>query len=158
MVIPMNKHRSLITQAPLARGAVIATLLMCSGCFYFIEEGQGGAAERFPVQPATHSSDQEQRKQNIAQGIINYPQRFKKCQQQLAKLQNRALYQRYPVRFDDLSIILIHSQRMYQAQFYPLAMQYLQRAESLIAALESNSKSTQPKPEKTYSKPQLVAF
>jgi len=112
-----------------AKATLLLNLLLCSGCFYLIEEGKGGTAERF-------NQSQSSTKNNIAPDST-YPFRLQQCQQHLQKFHNSTVYLRYPTRYQNVSELLILSQRMHSAQFYTQAILHLQQAESLLLTLNT---------------------
>jgi hypothetical protein len=110
-----------------AKAILLLNLLLCSGCFYLIEEGKGGTAERF-------NQSQSSIKNNIASNST-YPLRLQQCKQHLQQHHDSTSYLRYPARYHDISELLILSQRMHFAQFYTQAILHLQQAESLLLTL-----------------------
>ena len=114
-----------------AKAILLLNLLLCSGCFYLTEEGKGGTAERFN-QPQSLIS-------NSITPDNTYPLRLQQCKQHLKQYHNSTFYLRYPARYQDISKLLILSQRMHSAQFYTQAILHLQQAESLLLALKLES-------------------
>jgi len=110
-----------------AKATLLLNLLLCSGCFYLIEEGKGGTAERF-------NQSQSSIKNNLALNNT-YPLRLQQCKQRLQQHHDSIFYLRNPARYQDISELLILSQRMHSAQFYTQAILHLQQAESLLLTL-----------------------
>ncbi len=148
---------SLITSSFKAcfKTSLLLSLLMNSGCFYFIEEGKGGVAERFPIQQPIADTPNKL--------AINFPKRFDKCKKRLVEYQNSPLNMHHPVRFHKIAEMLVISQRMHEANFYRQASHYLGQAEKSLTALQSKVKQSkpvfvQPKAENVPKEPTLVSF
>jgi len=110
-----------------AKAILLLNLLLCSGCFYLTEEGKGGTAERFNQSQSLIS--------NSITSDNTYPLRFQQCKQRLQQYHNSTLDLRYPTRYQDISKLLILSQRMHSAQFHTQAILHLQQAENLLLTL-----------------------
>ena len=110
------------------KATVLLNLVLCSGCFYLIEEGKGGTAERF--------SQSQWLTTNNGTFDSAYTLRLQQCKQHLKQYHNSAQYLRHPTHFQEISSILILSQRMHSAKFYAQAKEHLQQAEDLLLALK----------------------
>lgn len=109
--------------ATLTTSMLCFSLLLNSGCFYLVEDGKGGVAERFPIEHKHPLSDPD------------YSTRLQKCKEKLQQHHRSDYSRRFPVRYGDIDRLLIRSQRLYTADFYPQATLSLQRAEVLLRQL-----------------------
>jgi hypothetical protein len=146
----LSIHRKAYLKNVLRLPALLLPIVLSSGCFYFIEEGQGGVAERFPVHQPTNST--------VNSLAVNFPKRFDKCKKRLDEYQSSPKYMHHPVRYHKIAETLIRSQRLHDAKFYVQANQFLDQAEKQLMALQNKPVPTQPKPAKTPTKTAVVSF
>ncbi|MGY8873046.1 MAG: hypothetical protein ACKVJE_21690 [Pseudomonadales bacterium] len=101
----------------LASTLLVLSLSQCSGCFYWVAEGQGGVAERFPVTEKDHP---------LASRLLM-------CEQ---KMQQHTSTQQRTERYQIAQQLLIQSRRLYEAELYQAVDSPLQHAETLIRQIE----------------------
>lgn len=101
------------------------SLLLNGGCFYLVEDGKGGVAERFPIDVERQPS-----------GPV-YSARLQKSKERLQQHHRSGNSHRFPVRYDDIDRLLIRSQRLYVAGFHQQADHPLQQAEAMLRQLST---------------------
>ncbi|WP_028469036.1 hypothetical protein [Neptunomonas japonica] len=101
----------------LASTLLVLSLSQCSGCFYWVTEGQGGVAERFPITEDEHP---------LASRLLM-------CEQ---KMQQHTSTQHRTERYQIAQQLLIQSRRLYDAELLQAVDSPLQQAETLIRQIE----------------------
>lgn len=150
-LIPRKAYLKTVLRLP----ALLLPIALSSGCFYFIEEGQGGVAERFPMHQPDNNATHSLAVNSLA---INFPKRFDKCKKQLVEYQSSPKYMHHPVRYHKIAETLVRSQRLHDAKFYVQANQYLDHAENQLMALQDKAVPVQPKAVKMPKKTAVVSF
>jgi hypothetical protein len=101
----------------LAGTLLVFSLSQCSGCFYWVTQGQGGVAERFPVKTTEHP---------LASRLLL-------CEQ---KMQQHTLSQHRTERYQIAHQLLIQSRRLYEAELFQAVDSPLQQVEALLNQIE----------------------
>lgn len=105
---------------PLARLLSLTVLLSLQGCFYLVEEGKGGVAERFTV-PG------------------NYGYLSKRIQHCEAIINEHSLLSKprsYPALYREARIMLTESRRLYKAEYYQQAEAVLEPVERVLHLMQ----------------------
>ena len=104
----------------LPRYTRIATLLLSltllQGCFYLVEEGKGGVAERFPV-PQPHG---------------RLSQRLQQCEATMSVHNLHGKPQLHPALYQQVEMRLTESRRLFKAEYYPQAEFMLEPVEVIL--------------------------
>ncbi|WP_372831586.1 hypothetical protein [Pontibacterium sp.] len=87
-----------------------------SGCFYLVEEGNGGVAERFPI--PVHQE--------------NYDERLAHCLGVYLRHLDHGVDRLYPATYSEIEHRMIQSQRLYSARYYEHSLFQLQQAERML--------------------------
>lgn len=90
-----------------------------SGCFYLVEEGNGGVAERFPIP--------EHQK--------NYDERLAHCLEVYLRHLDQGVDRLHPATYSEIEHRMIQSQRLYSARYYEHSLFQLQQAERMLRAM-----------------------
>lgn len=110
-----SNHRTLYS-------ALILSLLLNQGCFYMVEEGKGGVAERFPI-PQEH---------------WHLSQRLHECE---AAITEQSLYgkaQLHPALYQQTQKLLTESRRLFKAEYYQQAELTLEPVETVLKLMHQN--------------------
>lgn len=97
-----------------------ASVVFSSGCFYLVEEGQGGVAERFPV----------------PEYQISYKQRLADCVDLYMDHIGLGIDRVYPATYTEIEQRMVQSQRLHTARYREHALFQLQQAERLLRQME----------------------
>lgn len=106
---------------------LIITPVLLNGCFYLVEEGKGGVAERFAI------NDQK----------VTLQQRLQKCEVTLNRYAKNDQKLLFPARYQQAKSLVIESRRLYEAEFYTPAQHVLEKAEVLLTQTEQNEQNEQ---------------
>jgi len=98
--------------------------LLLSGCFYLVENGKGGVAERYP----------------ISYQKIELHQRLHRCEAAISQQHVDGKAKTFPAHYQQAKNLVVISRRLYTAEFYLQAQLTLEKAEKLLHALD-NKKS-----------------
>lgn len=101
---------------------LIITTVLLHGCFYLVEEGKGGVAERFAI------NDQK----------IALQQRLKKCEATLKLHAENSQQVLFPAHYQRAKNLVIESRRLYEAEFFTPAQHVLEEAEALLIQTEQS--------------------
>jgi predicted DNA repair protein MutK len=101
---------------------LIITPVLLNGCFYLVEEGKGGVAERFAI------NDQK----------ITLQKRLKKCEATLKLHAENSQKVLFPARYQQAKSLVIESRRLYEAEFFTPAQHVLEEAEALLTQTEQS--------------------
>lgn len=104
------------------RMLLIFALFNLSGCFYLVQEGKGGVAERFPI-------SQEQQTLSI---------RLHACDASLKELTFNGMATRNPALYQEIVEMLNESHRLYEAEYYPQASETLVPVEQMLELIQQN--------------------
>lgn len=99
------------------------TFTFLSGCFYLVQEGQGGVAERFPI---------KYEKRLLHQRLLN-------CEIIYSRHDLEGKAALYPAIYQKTRQLLIRSRRFYEADYFLQAELPLEQAEKLLRRLETTS-------------------
>lgn len=102
---------------------IVSSLLFFNGCFYLVEGGKGGVAERFPI------SDIK----------IELHQRLHRCEAAISRhhVNGKEIYS--PVHYQKAQHLVIESRRLYKAEFFMQAQLTLEKAETLLMSMEKST-------------------
>ncbi len=101
----------------------ISMVLLCfclQGCFYLVEEGKGGVAERFPIPSQDWSLSQ----------------RLHRCEAALTEHSLHGQVELYPALYRETQTLLMQSRRLYKAEFYPQAELALEPVEQVLHLMQ----------------------
>ncbi|MCV6612570.1 MAG: hypothetical protein OIF55_17550 [Amphritea sp.] len=96
--------------------------LPLQGCFYMVEEGKGGVAERFPI-PAQH---------------LTLSQRLMRCEAAMSAQHLQGKTERYPALYKETQAMLTESRRLFKAEFYQQAELTLEPVEQVLQMMHQN--------------------
>lgn len=106
----------------LLRLLILVLILPLQGCFYMVEEGKGGVAERFPI-PAQH---------------LTLSQRLMRCEAAISAHHLQGKTERYPALYRETLTMLTESRRLFKAEFYPQAELRLEPVEQVLQLMQSD--------------------
>lgn len=102
---------------------IILTLsLALSGCFYLVEQGKGGVAERYPIPSHDWS---------IAKRIHN-------CEAAFTEHQLQGKTNLYPALYKATSVLLTQSRRLYKAEYFQQAELAIEPVEHVLQLMHKN--------------------
>lgn len=104
----------------LKRLLILTLALVLSGCFYMVEEGKGGVAERFPIP----SHDR------------TLSDRLHRCEAALTDHELEGITDHYPALYRETQMRLTESRRLYKAEFYQQADLVLQPVEQVLRMMQ----------------------
>ena len=96
--------------------------LALSGCFYMVEQGKGGVAERYPIPSHDWS---------IAK-------RIHKCEAAFTEHELQGKTNRYPALYKATAVLLTESRRLYKAEYYQQAELALEPVEHVLQLMHKN--------------------
>ncbi len=106
----------------------IATSLS-SGCFYFVEEGKGGAAELTRPDQRYHADE-----------FPDFYARLDHCYSQIKQQSQLGIREQMPAAYIEIENQLVLSQRLYVAKYYSEVDALLSAAEKQLALLPTQLK------------------
>lgn len=104
---------------------LLVSLLLSQGCFYLVEEGKGGVAERFPI-----PREQWQLSQRLYQ-----------CEAAMTEHNLQGKAQLYPALYQHIQMRLMESRRLFKAEYYPQAELMLEPVETALSLMQQGLQS-----------------
>ncbi|MBN3560850.1 hypothetical protein [Aliamphritea spongicola] len=114
-----------------------SSLLLSSGCFYMVEPGQGGVAERFTqpenyLTPGVHPQTDSWPHTETSLEKQRFMFRLGRCQALKKVHHKQGLTVTYPHFYQHINLLLTRSLRLHVAGFYPQANEAMDTAEYLL--------------------------
>lgn len=99
---------------------MILSMSLIQGCFYMVEEGKGGVAERFPI-PKNH---------------WQLSKRLHQCEVTLTSHDLYGKADRYPALYQQTQRLLTESRRLFKAEYYQQAELALEPVEKILKLMQ----------------------
>ena len=102
-------------------GALVLAACLNSGCFYLVQEGKGGVAERYPMPQQHH----------------DFEERLEMCMNVYMEHVGLGIDRYFPSAYSEIEHRLVQSRRLHTARYPEHALFQLQQAERMLRQMDA---------------------